>query len=190
MIRRKLNYEVVPVEEYTDFSDRYAQEKKGPSNGVLLTAATAATASLATMAVTKYTNPTTIAPPIPLPQEAAIIEPTNVLSAPVSAPLSELSTALPVTFDGSSMPDMIPTGMIADKSLNMLANALDPVVQIIVALSFPIASVVIVGSCLLFIIGQSEKAWTFIMNAGLGYILIQLSPLILNVLRQIGKAVA
>lgn len=80
-----------------------------------------------------------------------------------------------------------PTGIIADKSLEILATELDPIVQILVAISFPIASVIIVGSCFFFMLGNSEKAWPMIMNAGLGYVLINLSPLFLQILKQIGE---
>lgn len=78
---------------------------------------------------------------------------------------------------------------MGEQALSTLAHALDPVVDILVALSFPIASVVIVGSCFLFMFGNSEKAWTGIQNAGLGYVLIQVSPVILDVLKQVGSAV-
>lgn len=75
------------------------------------------------------------------------------------------------------------------QTLSTLAHVLDPLVDIMVALSFPIASVIIVGSCFFFMFGKSEKAWEGIMKAGLGYILIQVSPLILDVLKQVGTAV-
>jgi FtsH-binding integral membrane protein len=75
------------------------------------------------------------------------------------------------------------------QTLSTLAHVLDPLVDIMVALSFPIASVIIVGSCFFFMFGKSEKAWDGIMKAGLGYVLIQVSPLILDVLKQVGNAV-
>ncbi|MES1046281.1 hypothetical protein FOA22_17620 [Heyndrickxia oleronia] len=78
---------------------------------------------------------------------------------------------------------------MGEQTLSALAHVLDPVVDILVALSFPIASVVIVGACFMFMFGNSEKAWSMIQNAGLGYVLIQVSPLILNVLKQVGDAV-
>jgi nitrate reductase NapE component len=78
---------------------------------------------------------------------------------------------------------------MGEQTLSALAHVLDPVVDVLVALSFPIASVVIVGACFFFMFGNSEKAWTMIQNAGLGYVLIQVSPLILNVLKQVGNAV-
>ncbi|WP_161487625.1 hypothetical protein [Paenisporosarcina indica] len=66
----------------------------------------------------------------------------------------------------TSTPEMIPTGFIADSSLEMLANVLDPIVQIMVAISFTIASVIMIGGCFFFMIGNSEKEWQTIMNAG------------------------
>lgn len=88
--------------------------------------------------------------------------------------------------------EVVPAGAkewMGEQTLSTLAHVLDPVVDILVALSFPIASVVIVGACFLFMFGNSEKAWTAIQNAGLGYVLIQVSPLILDVLKQVGNAV-
>lgn len=78
---------------------------------------------------------------------------------------------------------------MGEQTLSALAHVLDPVVDVLVALSFPIASVVIVGACFFFMFGNAEKAWSMIQNAGLGYVLIQVSPLILNVLKQVGNAV-
>lgn len=46
-----------------------------------------------------------------------------------------------------------------------------------------------VGSCFFFMLGNSEKAWSMIMNAGLGYVLINLSPLFLQILKHIGEAI-
>lgn len=78
---------------------------------------------------------------------------------------------------------------IADKTLDVIAHALDPVVELLVAISLPIASVIMIGACFFFMFGNSEKAWSLIMNSGLGYILIQLSPLFLKILKEIGNAV-
>ncbi|WP_205161161.1 hypothetical protein [Niallia nealsonii] len=78
---------------------------------------------------------------------------------------------------------------MGEQTLSMIAHALDPLVDVLVALSFPVASVIIVGACFFFMFDKSDKAWGMITNAGLGYVLIQISPLILNVLKQIGSAV-
>lgn len=78
---------------------------------------------------------------------------------------------------------------MSQETLSTLAHVLDPIVDILVALSFPIASVIIVGSCFQFMFDRADKGWTMIQNAGLGYVLIQVSPLILDVLKQVGNAV-
>lgn len=91
----------------------------------------------------------------------------------------------------AATPAAVPVGAkewMGEQALSTLAHALDPLVDVLVALSFPVASVIIVGGCFFFMLGNSEKAWSTIQNAGLGYVLIQISPLILNVLKQIGGA--
>lgn len=79
--------------------------------------------------------------------------------------------------------------VIAGTTLQVLAHALDPLTQILVAVSLPVASVVMIGGCFFFMFGQAERAWSTIQNAGLGYLLIQLSPLFIKVLEQIGKSI-
>lgn len=123
-----------------------------------------------------FSTTTITAPP---PIEPSVVEPAiNVLA--------QVPQYIPVNM---TSPEVIPTGYIADTSLEMLANVLDPLIQIMVAISFPIASVIMIGGCFFFMIGNSEKAWSTIMNAGLGYVLVQMSPLFLKILRQVGEAV-
>lgn len=92
----------------------------------------------------------------------------------------------------SAYPEAVPVGAkewLSEQALETLAHALDPLVDLMVALSFPIASVIIIGACFFFMIGNSDKAWGTIQNAGLGYVLIQIMPLLLNILKQVGNAV-
>ncbi|MBY0055001.1 hypothetical protein H7K32_25920 [Brevibacillus agri] len=81
------------------------------------------------------------------------------------------------------------TQVVAGTTLQVLAHALDPLTQILVAISLPVASVVMIGGCFFFMFGQSDRAWSTIQNAGLGYLLIQLSPLFIKVLEQVGKSI-
>ncbi|MGN7470518.1 hypothetical protein [Brevibacillus sp. SAFN-007a] len=81
------------------------------------------------------------------------------------------------------------TQVVAGTTLQVLAHALDPLTQILVAISLPVASVVMIGGCFFFMFGQADRAWSTIQNAGLGYILIQLSPLFIKVLEQVGKSI-
>lgn len=171
--KKKNNIEVVPESDYTDYSERFEQY------------ATMKTVAIASIIPT--------AASVGLVAHRLLASDTSIpISAPVAIP--EPSTIEPVINSVASSTDVIttmaqPTGIIADKSLDMLANVLDPLVQIMVAVSFPVASVIMIGACFFFMFGNSEKAWSMIMNAGLGYVLIQLSPLFLNILREVGSAI-
>lgn len=174
MFKRNQKIEVVPESEYTDYSDR------DPSLSQFATKRTVAAAAVVPAAVSigllmERLTESNVAVPV----TAQVVEPVNVLSqAPTMIPVNMTTT-----------PEMIPTGFVADKSLEMLATVLDPLIQIMVAISFPIASVIMIGGSFFFMLGNPEKAWQTIFNAGLGYVIIQMSPLFLEILRQIGKAV-
>lgn len=176
--------EVVPVEKYTDYSERFEEFEKirqeskyATRKDILIMGAIPTVAAVGLAAYNKMTTvePSTISEVVPVMAQS-----TNSIPG---------LTGLPDTF--SSLPANAPvqTGVIADKSLEMLATILDPVVQILVAISFPIASVIMIGACFFFMIGNPEKAWGMIMNAGLGYVLIQISPLFLDILRTVGEAI-
>lgn len=180
MFKKKDKIEVVPESEYTDFSYRRKDDAYA-TNKTIIGASLIPTTAAIGLSIFSLNIPethTTTAIPVYAPVATPISEPVNVLTP---------SSTLPVNL--TSTPEMIPTGFIADSSLEMLANVLDPLVQIMVAISFPIASVIMIGGCFFFMIGNSEKAWQTIMNAGLGYVLIQLSPLFLQILREVGEAV-
>lgn len=178
MFKKKSAIEVVPESEYTDYGERLKD--------MALVGGTVVAAGVATYVWTM---------PEPISSEPVIAETVQTMSDPVNVfsnmppnlipdnlpPLT--SDLLPVTGD------VIQTGVIGEASLNMLANVLDPLIQLLVAISFPIASVIMVGGCFFFMIGRSERAWDVIFNAGLGYVLVQMSPLFLNILREVGKAV-
>lgn len=179
MFKKRIRTEVVPANEYTDYSDRFeGDEKYATLRHVAVAAAIPSTVAVGTgLFMFNKFNDTYSSAVIPV-------------SAPVQQAIEPVSAQIPSTL--STIPvNTIPqhTGIIADKSLEILATALDPVVQILVAISFPIASVIMVGACFFFMLGNSEKAWSMIMNAGLGYVLINLSPLFLQILKQIGEAI-
>lgn len=179
MFKKNNSIEVVSDEEVELIDEKYKKRES-----LLMGVGVASTASLVTYAISSYSKNKTLEEPIinsnPIIEIAQ--EPVNVLSTlPTIDP-----SLMPVSATGG---DIIQTGVITDTSLNMLANVLDPVIQILVAISFPIASVIMIGACFLFMVSQSEKAWSTIFNAGIGYVLIQMSPLFLNILREVGKAV-
>lgn len=172
---------VVPAEEYTDYTERFealdkmrGETKYATRKDVMIMGAVPMAGAAGLFAYNKLSaGPSTINEVVP-----AVYQP--VQAVPDAPIVSEVTPAV----EG-----MIQTGVIADTSLEVLATILDPVVDILIAISFPIASVIMIGACFWFMIGNSEKAWSMIMNAGLGYVLIQLSPLFLDILRTVGEAV-
>lgn len=175
MFKKHIKTEVVPASEYTDYSDRFeGDEKYATLRHVALAAAIPSTVTVGTgLFMFNKFNDTYSSSIMPVAAPQQVMEPV-VAQIPSTIPVNAIAE---------------PTGIIADKSLEILATALDPLVQILVAISFPIASVIMVGGCFFFMLGNSERAWNTIMNAGLGYVLIQMSPLFLEILRTIGKAV-
>lgn len=81
------------------------------------------------------------------------------------------------------------TQFIGEKTVEVIAHVLDPLIDLMVALSFPVCSIIIIGSCFFFMLGKSERGWSGIQNAGLGYVLIQIMPVLLGVLNEIGSAI-
>ncbi len=180
MFKKRIKTEVVPANEYTDYSDRFqGDEKYATLRHVAVAASVPALMSVGTglYIFNKFNvaHSSTVMP-VTAPVQQPILE-------PVVAQLPSTISTVPVNAVAQ------PTGVIADKSLEMLATILDPVIQVLVAISFPVSSVIMVGACFWFMIGNSEKAWSTIMNAGLGYVLIQMSPIFLDIFRAIGKAV-
>lgn len=183
MILKRNKLQVVTTTEQTDYTERFEaldkfreESKYATRKDVLIMGAIPTLGAAGFMAFNK----------------AAVVPSTVDVVAPITyQPIEPIPNivSLPEAYTQVSFNVPMETGLIADKSLEMLATVLDPVVQILVAISFPIASVIMVGACFFFMLGNSEKAWSMIMNAGLGYVLIQLSPLFLDILRVVGEAV-
>ena len=173
MFKKKYKIEVVPESEYTDFSHRVPGDAYATKKTVALAAVVPAVASIGLLAHRLSQGSTEQI----ITTSAPVVEQAPVIFTPQYAPLQ---------LQGS--PEVIETGFVAGTSMEILTNILDPVIQILVAISFPVASVIMIGACFFFMFGNSEKAWSLIMNAGLGYVLIQLSPLFLDILKEVGHA--
>lgn len=77
-----------------------------------------------------------------------------------------------------------------EKLKQTIRTAFDPIIKLIMDLSYPIAGVMITAGSLRYMIGQREQGLNLIQNAAIGYILVQLSPLMLDLLVGIGGSVA
>jgi hypothetical protein len=174
VFKKKNKIEVVPESEYTDFSDR--EESKYATKETFITAALASTTAILGYKV--FASPTTQSTAIPVSSTPVNVEPV----------LTPVSQTTPLVMNSSS--ETIPTGYIADQSLETLANVLDPILDLLIAISFPIASVMVVGALFFLMFGNSERAMSSLMKTSVGYCLIQLSPLLLGILRTLGESVA
>jgi hypothetical protein len=89
-----------------------------------------------------------------------------------------VGSALPVTASA--------TGDIYVKVI----HAFDPLVNIIQAFAYPVAMIVVLGGALFIMIGNKEKGFAMMQGAGLGYVLVQLTPMVLNILVSAMKSVS
>ena len=84
----------------------------------------------------------------------------------------------PVFAAENAVPVIAPTSEMYDKML----HAFDPLIILTQALAYPIASVVVLVGAIMVMINQKEKGYSLMMNAGLGYVLVSICPLVLNIL--------
>jgi hypothetical protein len=63
-----------------------------------------------------------------------------------------------------------------------MLHAFDPLIDLVQAVAYPIAMVVILGGSIMVMMRQPEKGFGLIQSAGLGYVLVQMTPMILNIL--------
>ncbi|KHF40693.1 hypothetical protein [Halalkalibacter okhensis] len=82
------------------------------------------------------------------------------------------------------------TDYIKGAAKEKIVEAFMPLVDMIQALSYPVALVMLTGGALLFMINQKDKGIGLIQNASIGYILVQLMPLMMSLLVGIGNTVA
>lgn len=188
MVKEGYSREVIPAASFNENTETPVRKEVYASKETVITAALiplAASIPLIYKKVTESYSTTTI--PVTANVTAPVVAPPPLIPpAPTQEALNSVANAFP-----TGQPEVLaqPVGFATDKSLELLANVLDPIIQLMVVISLPIASVIMVGGLFFFLIGNTEKAWTTIFNAGLGYVLIQLSPLFLNILKNIGEAV-
>jgi hypothetical protein len=67
-------------------------------------------------------------------------------------------------------------------------HAFNPLIELVQALSYPIGLVMMLGGGLFIMIGNSDRGVGMIQKAGLGYVLIQMLPLLMDLLVEIAKS--
>jgi len=86
-------------------------------------------------------------------------------------------------------PDSNIQNFVDDQLYSRVTNAFEPVAYLIKAISYPIASIVAMGGGLFCIIGNKEKGFSLIQQAGIGYIIVQMIPLLMKLLVEIAKSI-
>ncbi|MFB5932972.1 hypothetical protein ACE8FZ_06620 [Peribacillus frigoritolerans] len=81
-------------------------------------------------------------------------------------------------FAAESVTAAAASGAMYDKML----HAFDPLITLVQALAYPVAMVVVLGGALFIMVGNREKGFSMMSGAGLGYVLVQMTPLVLNIL--------
>ncbi|WP_181349376.1 hypothetical protein [Thalassobacillus sp. CUG 92003] len=89
----------------------------------------------------------------------------------------------------SGSPDVIQANAVGDAIRTQITNAFDPIIDVMIALSLPIAGVMVTGGALLVMIGLNDKGYGLLMKAGIGYVLVQMSPLFIDLLAGVGQAI-
>jgi hypothetical protein len=110
----------------------------------------------------------------------------NVIKFGAALPLSILPmTTLTAQAAGPEASPVI--NMTSDQIYDKMLTAFEPINTLIQALAYPVASVVVLFGAIMVLISQKEKGFQLMSNAGLGVILVNLMPMLLNILVEIMK---
>lgn len=88
-----------------------------------------------------------------------------------------------------SDPGMIPVNAATGDMVDKVASAFDPLMNLIIGLSVPIAGIMLSAGALAIMIGQKEMGYKLLINCGMGYILVNLTPLFLDILKMVGESI-
>jgi hypothetical protein len=69
-----------------------------------------------------------------------------------------------------------------------VVSAFEPLVELVKALSYPIGLVMMMGGGLFVMVGNADRGFGMIQKAGLGYVLIQMLPILMDLLVEIAKS--
>ena len=103
----------------------------------------------------------------------------------IKAALTVAGGTILLTFTGVDFANAATvSGVVYEK----ITNAFMPLVEIVKGLSYPIALVIMSGGALMLMLGNKEKGYSMIQNAAIGYILVQMMPMLMEMLVEIAKA--
>lgn len=83
---------------------------------------------------------------------------------------------------------MAAAGAVNGAITDRVVTAFNPAIELAQALSYPVGMLMMLGGGLYMMIGSSEKGLGMIQKAGMGYILVQMLPMFMDLLVEIAKA--
>ncbi|RFU70355.1 hypothetical protein D0469_07070 [Peribacillus saganii] len=86
----------------------------------------------------------------------------------------------------AEVPQAVTVTSTADMTAKLM-HAFDPLITLIQAVAYPIALVVVLGGAIMVMMREPEKGFSMMQSAGLGYILVQMAPLVLSILVEATK---
>jgi hypothetical protein len=92
-----------------------------------------------------------------------------------------------VSAAAASSPDAVAVIASSDQIYDKMMLAFEPITTLIQALAYPVASVVVLAGALFVMINQKDKGFGMMSSAGLGVILVNLMPMVLNILVDVMK---
>jgi hypothetical protein len=111
----------------------------------------------------------------------------NTFKFGVALPLATLPVAT-VSAHAATYEAAVPVAtMSTDQIYDKILTAFEPITTLIQALAYPVAGVVVLFGAIMVLISQKEKGFALMSNAGLGVILVNLMPMLLNILVDIMK---
>jgi hypothetical protein len=72
---------------------------------------------------------------------------------------------------------------------NTIVHAIDPLIQLVQGLSYPVGFIMICAGALVIMTGNRQKGMHMIKWAAIGYVLMQFAPGIMAILIEVGKSI-
>lgn len=83
------------------------------------------------------------------------------------------------------------TAHAAEASIqSKMMAAFTPIIDLIQAMAYPVAMIVVLGGATMLMVGHKEKGFTMMQTAGMGYVIVMVAPMILDVLVDAMKGIS
>jgi hypothetical protein len=114
-------------------------------------------------------------------------------SAIVFSQFVDMHVSFAAGTDGVGVDTVNPDGQVKNfidgKVYSRILKAFEPVIFLVKAISYPIATLVALGGGLYIMVGNKEKGFGLIQQAAIGYLIVQMIPLLMKLLVEIAKSI-